>query len=63
MAFWIHDIKELLDITVLMVEHDMTLVGAVSDRVLALSNGRPLALGTADEVQANADVNTAYLGA
>ena len=63
MAFWIQDIKELLGITVLMVEHDMTLVGAVSDRVLALSNGRPLALGTAAEVQANPDVITAYLGA
>ncbi len=62
MAFWIQDIKELLGITVLMVEHDMTLVGAVSDRVLALSNGRPLALGTASEVQANADVIAAYLG-
>jgi branched-chain amino acid transport system ATP-binding protein len=62
MAFWIHDIKELLDITVLMVEHDMTLVSAVSDRVLALSNGRPLALGTAGEVQSNADVIAAYLG-
>jgi len=62
MAFWIQDIKELLGITVLMVEHDMTLVGAVSDRVLALSNGRPLALGTAAEVQANADVIAAYLG-
>ncbi len=62
MAFWIQDIKELLGITVLMVEHDMTLVSAVSDRVLALSNGRPLALGTAGEVQANADVIAAYLG-
>jgi branched-chain amino acid transport system ATP-binding protein len=62
MAFWIHDIKELLDITVLMVEHDMTLVSAVSDRVLALSNGRPLALGTAGQVQGNADVIAAYLG-
>ena len=62
MAFWIQDIKDLLGITVLMVEHDMTLVSAVSDRVLALSNGRPLALGTAAEVQANADVIAAYLG-
>jgi branched-chain amino acid transport system ATP-binding protein len=62
MAFWIQDIKDLLGITVLMVEHDMTLVSAVSDRVLALSNGRPLALGTAGEVQANADVIAAYLG-
>ena len=46
MAFWIQDIKNLLGITVLMVEHDMTLVSAVSDRVLALNYGRPIATGT-----------------
>src|SRR5476649_2278055 len=40
MAFWIQDIKNLLGITVLMVEHDMKLVSAVSDRVLALNYGR-----------------------
>ena len=33
MAFWIQDIRALLGITVLMVEHDMSLVSAVSDRV------------------------------
>ena len=41
MAFWIQDIRTLLGITVLMVEHDMSLVSAVSDRVLALNYGRP----------------------
>ena len=46
MAFWIQDIRNLLGITVLMVEHDMSLVSAVSDRVLALNYGRPLAMGT-----------------
>ena len=63
MAFWIQDIRTLLGITVLMVEHDMTLVGAVSDRVLALNYGRPLALGTAQEVQQHPEVIKAYLGA
>jgi branched-chain amino acid transport system ATP-binding protein len=63
MAFWIQDIRGLLGITVLMVEHDMSLVSAVSDRVLALNYGRPLALGTAREVQGHPDVITAYLGA
>jgi len=63
MAFWIQDIRGLLGITVLMVEHDMSLVSAVSDRVLALSYGRPIALGTAREVQEHPDVITAYLGA
>ena len=46
MAFWIDDIKNDLGITVIMIEHDMSLVSAVSDRVLALNNGRMLALGT-----------------
>jgi branched-chain amino acid transport system ATP-binding protein len=62
MAFWIQDIRTLLGITVLMVEHDMSLVSAVSDRVLALNYGRPLAMGTAREVQEHPDVVKAYLG-
>ena len=62
MAFWIQDIRTLLGITVLMVEHDMSLVSAVSDRVLALNYGRPIALGTAREVQDHPDVIKAYLG-
>ena len=62
MAFWIQDIRTLLGITVLMVEHDMSLVGAVSDRVLALNYGRALALGAAREVQEHPDVVKAYLG-
>ena len=50
LAFWIEDIKKQMGITILMVEHDMKLVSAVSDRVLALANGRPLALGSPKEV-------------
>ena len=46
-----------------MVEHDMGLVSAVSDRVLALADGRMLALGTPDEVQSHPRVVEAYLGA
>ncbi len=62
MAFWIQDIKNLLGITVLMVEHDMSLVSAVSDRVMALNYGRPIATGTPAEVQAHPEVIRAYLG-
>ena len=62
MAFWIQDIKNLLGITVLMVEHDMTLVSAVSDRVLALNYGSPLAIGKPQEVQSHPEVMRAYLG-
>src|SRR5690606_15890851 len=44
MAFWIEDIRNLMGITVLMVEHDMHLVASVCDRVLALADGKVLAL-------------------
>jgi branched-chain amino acid transport system ATP-binding protein len=62
MSYWIRDIRNELGITVLMVEHDMTLVNRVSDRVLALSYGRVLATGTPAEVQSHPDVVAAYLG-
>lgn len=61
-AFWIEDLRRDMGITVLMVEHDMSLVTQVSDRVLAVANGRPLAMGTPQEVQEHPDVQAAYLG-
>ena len=63
MAFWIQDIRTLLGITVLMVEHDMSLVNRVSDRVIALNYGKVLAMGSPAEVQRHPDVVAAYLGA
>ena len=62
MGFWIEDIKKDLGITVIMVEHDMSLVRQVSDRVMALNYGRLLALGTPEAVQSHPEVIRAYIG-
>jgi branched-chain amino acid transport system ATP-binding protein len=62
-GFWLEDIKHDLGVTLVMVEHDMGLVGQVADRVMAVNDGRLLAIGTPDEVRENAEVQQAYLGA
>jgi branched-chain amino acid transport system ATP-binding protein len=63
LAFWIDDIRSDLGITVVMVEHDMSLVGAVADRVICMAQGRLLAEGTPQQVQSDPAVVAAYLGA
>ncbi len=62
MARFILDIKRELNISIIMVEHDMGLVMDIADRVMVLDFGQRIALGTPDEVQANPDVIAAYLG-
>ncbi len=49
-------------ITVLLVEHDMTLVMAISDHVVVLDAGQLLASGLPADIQASAEVRRAYLG-
>ncbi len=62
LGFWIKDIQSLLNITVVMIEHDMSFVNKVSDRILALNYGEIIATGLPDEIKANEKVRTAYMG-
>ena len=56
-------IKELSrDITVILIEHDMSVVLGLADQVAVLHYGRLLIEGTPDEIQANVEVREVYLG-
>jgi branched-chain amino acid transport system ATP-binding protein len=50
-------------VTVILVEHDMRLVMSLSQHIVVLNYGRKIAEGTPDEVERDAEVLSAYLGA
>ncbi len=62
LAALLRRVREMLECTVLVIEHDMPLVTEVSDELIAIETGRIIARGTPRVVLRNKAVVTAYLG-
>ena len=62
MCRFILDVNDEYGTTVVLIEHDMSVVMDISDRVVVLDYGKKIGDGTPDEVRANPEVISAYLG-
>jgi branched-chain amino acid transport system ATP-binding protein len=63
MCRFILDVNDQFGTTIVLIEHDMGVVMDISDRVVVLDYGKKIGDGTPNEVRANPDVISAYLGA
>ena len=59
---FIYRLREERDTAVLLIEHDMSVVMRVSERITVLDRGEKIAEGTAEQIRSDARVIEAYLG-
>ena len=62
MSRFVVGVRDRLNTTVLLIEHDMGMVMGISDHIVVLSFGKPIASGTPSEIGSNPEVIKAYLG-
>jgi len=62
MSRFVLDVNDEFGTTIVLIEHDMGVVMDISDRVVVLDYGKKIGDGTPQEVRANPDVISAYLG-
>jgi branched-chain amino acid transport system ATP-binding protein len=62
MSRFILDVNDEYGTTIVLIEHDMSVVMDISDRIVVLDYGKKIGDGTPQEVRANPDVISAYLG-
>lgn len=58
----IDQLRREFDVAVLLIEHDMSLVMGVSDRIMVMEHGKPITTGAPEEVRSDPRVIKAYLG-